>query len=75
MGVSLDLANKAEDVKYVEAVASAKQSTFLRMRMPLLWPDGVYNLTPYGRSEAKAVKFMHDYALKVKSASVSLGVV
>ncbi|CAG7724996.1 unnamed protein product, partial [Allacma fusca] len=60
------------DSAYVKAVNKACEIQFHRTVKPLIWPDFIFYLTPYGRKYKAALKALHDFTdnvIREKKAS------
>ncbi|CAH0629049.1 unnamed protein product [Chrysodeixis includens] len=66
MGISID-AQKQSESEYVQSVDDVSRIISLRMQIPILGQDAIFNLLPYKKRQDKALKILHGQTNKVIS--------
>lgn len=50
---------------YVQSVSNVCQTIHLRQKVPILWPNILFNFSPYSAKFRESLKILHEFTLKV----------
>nr|ULR85477.1 cytochrome P450 [Spodoptera frugiperda] len=65
MGTSVDAQGHESESAYVKSIEEMSAILAMRIQIPILGPDAIFNLTPMKNRQIKALKVLHGHSTKV----------